>query len=44
MSLRLGENIGFLRKQRKMTQENLAEQLGVTNQSVSKWESGASHS
>ncbi len=37
--IKLGEQIAFLRKQNKMTQEALAEALGVTNQAVSKWES-----
>lgn len=35
------ENLQFLRKRADMTQEQLAEALEVTRQSVSKWESGA---
>lgn len=38
----LGDKIAELRRQRGWSQENLAERLGVTRQSVSKWESGAS--
>lgn len=36
----LGNKIAFYRKQRNITQDALARQLGVTNQAVSKWESG----
>ena len=39
--LKINEQIAFLRKQKKITQEELAQALGVTNQSVSKWESGS---
>ena len=35
----LGKNIGYLRKQRKITQEQLAETMGVSRQTISKWES-----
>lgn len=38
----LSENLQFLRKEKNITQEQLAEQLEVSRQSVSKWESGAS--
>jgi transcriptional regulator with XRE-family HTH domain len=38
--LKLRENISFLRRNKGLTQEQLAEKLGVTNQAVSKWESG----
>lgn len=37
------ENIQFLRKRKGLTQEQFAEALGVTRQSVSKWESGQSY-
>ena len=38
-SLKLHDTISFYRKKQNMTQEALAQKLGVTNQSVSKWES-----
>lgn len=38
---RFGANLQILRAQRKLSQEAVAEQLGVSRQSVSKWESGA---
>lgn len=37
--MKLNEQIAFLRRQKNMTQEELAKALGVTNQAVSKWES-----
>ena len=36
------ENLQFIRTANSLTQEQLAEQLGVSRQSVSKWESGGS--
>lgn len=38
----LGENIARLRKERGMTQEDLAGELNVSYQAVSKWETGVS--
>lgn len=35
----LGTNISFLRKQKKLTQEQFAETMNVTRQTVSRWES-----
>ncbi|MDE7389589.1 MAG: helix-turn-helix domain-containing protein [Lachnospiraceae bacterium] len=35
----LGKNIQYLRRQKKITQEQLAEQMSVSRQTVSKWES-----
>ena len=34
------DNLIQLRKMKKMTQEAIAEKLGVTRQAVSKWEAG----
>ena len=41
MEGKLAENIRALRKEKRMTQEQLAECLDVTVGAVSKWESGA---
>lgn len=39
----LGTNLQYLRKTNgNMTQERLAERMGVSRQTVSKWESGGS--
>ena len=40
--MKLCDKIIYLRKQQGWSQEELAEHLGVSRQSVSKWESGAS--
>ena len=40
MKLSLPANISKLRKEHSMTQEQLAEALGVTFAAVSKWERG----
>lgn len=42
--MEFSEKIVTLRKNRELTQEQLAEQLKVSRQSVSKWENGISHS
>ena len=39
---RIGKWIALLRKEKKLTQEQLAERLGVSNRSVSRWENGRS--
>lgn len=41
MNINLGEKIKMLRKQKNISQEVLAQILGVTFQAVSKWETGA---
>ena len=38
----MGDRIAYLRKRKKLTQAQLAEQLGISAQAVSKWESGIS--
>ena len=40
MNFKLAENLQLLRKQKGVTQEELAEVFGVTSQSISKWELG----
>ncbi len=41
--MKFSENLQRLRKEKGLNQEELAEKLDVTRQSVSKWESGASY-
>lgn len=38
--MKLNETIGRLRRERGMSQEKLAEEMGVSRQAISKWESG----
>lgn len=42
--MELSEKIQRLRKARGLSQEGLADEMGVSRQSVSKWESGVSQS
>lgn len=42
MNLKIGEKIRSLRKERNLSQESLAQYLGISFQSVSKWENGTS--
>ena len=42
MEARLSQTIRALRRERQLTQEQLAEAMGVTVGAVSKWESGGS--
>lgn len=41
---KIGTLIAASRRARGLTQQQLAEELGVTNRAVSKWETGVSHS
>ncbi len=43
MKLYIGENLKKLREEKKVTQDTLAEYLGVTYQAVSRWENGAAY-
>ena len=43
MNIYFSENIKRLRKERELTQEALADFLGVSFQAVSKWERGESY-
>ena len=38
-----GAYLAMLRKIKGMTQQEVADRLGVSNKTVSKWESGVSH-
>lgn len=40
-NIKIGEYLSTLRKHYKITQDELAERLGVTRQAISKWENGA---
>ena len=41
--MNFANNLQFLRKKHSMTQEDLADYLGVSRQSISKWEMGAAY-
>ena len=43
MKLYLGENMRKLRLAKDLTQEALAEELGVSPQTISRWEGGSSY-
>ena len=38
--IKIGKFIAALRKERRLTQEQLGEKLGVTNKTISRWENG----
>ncbi len=38
--MKLADNLKRIRRENNLSQEQLAEKLGVTRQAVSKWESG----
>ena len=40
----IGSYTARKRKEQNLTQEQLAQQLGVSNKTISKWENGVSHS
>lgn len=40
--MKIGRNIFYFRKEKGLTQAQLAEQLGISVQAVSKWERGFS--
>ena len=44
MENRVAEQIRFYRKQKGLTQEELAEKIDVSRQTLSKYETGVSHS
>ena len=43
MNNEFSENIKKIRKENRLSQEQLAEELGVSRQAISKWESGAAY-
>ena len=40
----IGKFIALRRKEKNLTQEQLAEKLGLSNKTISKWETGVSQS
>ena len=43
MKLNIGDTIKHLRREKDITQEELGDILGVSYQSISRWETSASH-
>lgn len=44
MNIEIANRLLQLRKERGLSQEDLAERIGISRQSVSKWERAVSHS
>lgn len=40
--IKIGKFISFMRKEKNMTQSELAEKLNITDRAISKWENGLS--
>lgn len=40
---KIGQFLRELRTEKKLTQEQFAEIIGMTNRSISRWENGVSH-
>ena len=43
MNNQFSENLRKIRKENNLSQEQLADELGVSRQAISKWESGAAY-
>ena len=43
MNNQFSENLKKIRKENNLSQEQLADELGVSRQAISKWESGTSY-
>ncbi len=43
MDIRIGENLRKLRTKNELTQEQLAEVLGVSPQAISRWENNSTY-
>ena len=41
--MKFGDNLKNIRKSKKISQEDLADKLGVSRQSISKWETGENY-
>lgn len=42
--IKIGNFISLKRKEKNMTQSELAEKLNISDRAISKWENGVSHS